>query len=83
MGIALEHIIAGAGRGQQHDVACLRGGMGGGNGLWQRVAELMRHVTRGEFGGDFGRVHANQEHGAGFVLQHGGKRGEVLPFALQ
>ena len=56
--------------------------MGGGNGLRQGVAKLVRHVVRGEFGGDFGRVFANQEHGAGFGLQHGGKRGEVLPFAL-
>lgn len=59
MGIALEHIVAGAGGGKQHDVARLRGGVGGGNGLRQGIAELVWHVTRGKFGGDFGRVHAN------------------------
>ena len=82
MGIALKHIVAGAGGGEQHDIARLRGGVSGSNGLRQGVAKLVRHVVRGEFGGDFGRILSNQEHGTGFVLQHGGERGEVLPFAL-
>ena len=81
MGIAFEHIVAGAGGGKQHDVACLRGGMGGGNGLRQGVAKLVRHVTRGEFGGDFGRVHANQEHGAGFATRRQARRSLALCLA--
>eukprot|EP01022_Parablepharisma_sp_SALTPOND_P026954 TRINITY_DN652_c1_g3_i1.p2 TRINITY_DN652_c1_g3~~TRINITY_DN652_c1_g3_i1.p2 ORF type:complete len:1102 (+),score=458.93 TRINITY_DN652_c1_g3_i1:51019-54324(+) len=82
MGIVAEHVQAGAGRGQQHDVARLRDGGSLLHGLLQAGAIDQLDTAVGQRRADGRGVASDQQHGARVLLHRQVQRRKVLALAI-